>query len=162
MIKPGRVAEIYTSSGPGEEMVSRQEIVTIKGRGIEGDRYGECIGSYSNSRIGARQISLITKEAFDLANIGREKPFTTKDSRRNIIIEGFPNEILNGLENKFLLVGKVFLDGDKYCEPCLRPSHLCNKPGFKEAFHNAAGFLFKVVVGGKIRVGDFIHLVDAH
>ena len=114
------------------------KVSVLAGRGIVGDRYGAGIGSFSKKRPEIRALSLIAEEAIVRANIGRMPPFLARETRRNLVVSVSP-EMLNSLLNEEFAIGEVPVRGVELCDPCTRPSMLCGKVGFKEAFAGMGG-----------------------
>ena len=54
---------IYTQAEKEKPMEARQEVTAVAGRGLEGDRYHDGTGSYSDRPGTGRQVTLIEQEA---------------------------------------------------------------------------------------------------
>jgi hypothetical protein len=129
-------------------MIEVQQVLTIAGAGLKGDRYTTGDGSYNHeSGIGNRQVSLISSVGFE----GTE--FSYADSRRNIIIG--PGIELPALIGKTFAIGGVRFHGVKYCTTCKVPSDLASKHLlFSRVFHERGGILVDVLDSGSIAVGN--------
>lgn len=154
----GSVLRIFIAREAGLPMEEVQEVEAIRGEGLRGDRYQVEAGTWSRVRAGeaVRHISLIEVEALEAASSELEQPFTPQDTRRNILTRGVS---LNTLVGKEFMLGSVHVRGVELCDPCLRPSKLSGKPGFKEAFTGRGGLRVEILVGSIIRPGDQIQIV---
>lgn len=140
--------QIFIASEAGEPMCEVTEAKALKNLGLEGDRYAGDKGAWSKSgRSVKRQVSLIEQEAIDRAG-GK---FLASETRRNIVVSGFP---LNRLVGKEFIVGESLMRGVELCDPCQRPSKLCGKDGFPELFDGSGGLRAEILIGGTIKVGD--------
>lgn len=156
-MKEGRVVEIYLNRKMGQKgvpMVKVAEVKALEGVGLEGDRYAEGKGAYSNSkRKTIRQVSLIAREAIEEANRLFSTDFTSQETRRNIVTEGID---LNSLVGEEFSVGEVKMRGIELCEPCERPSNLIGKKGFKDTFEGRGGLRAEILSSGIIYEADTI------
>ncbi|QKM65769.1 sulfurase [Polynucleobacter tropicus] len=131
--------------------------------GIEGDRYANGKGAYSNttpSKI--RHLSLITESGIVIANewlmAGDEPTFDASQTRRNIVISNMNAEDLNSLVGKTFTLGSLVLKGTELCAPCQRPAKLLNKSDFINAFEGRGGLRAEIMNVGEISVGDILSL----
>jgi len=129
----------------GDPMQSVEEVQAIAGCGLAEDRYTDGNGSWNKGEPGKRQVTLINSRFFSGTN------FTHADSRRNLLVEGI--ELMWHIDREFQ-IGRARFRGLKYCDPCVRPSTLSGKDGFREQFFDCAGLIAEVTVGGLIKVGD--------
>ncbi len=123
------------------------------GRGLEGDRYFERRGTFSNIHSRGHDLTLIEGEVLDELTLpgGRLKP---EEARRNIVTRGVD---LNALVGKRFRIGDVECLGQRLCEPCAHLERLtasAGKPGVLRALIHKGGLRADVISGGKIRVGD--------
>jgi MOSC domain-containing protein YiiM len=143
----GEVHEIYVAPEATGPMRSLRETRAVEGRGLEGDRYFDGVGTFSNKPGTGRQITLIEQEALSAAS--GEARLAPGESRRNIVTVGVP---LNHLVGKRFRVGEAVLVGTRLCEPC---AHLAKLTGMDvmKAFAHRGGLRAEVVEGGAITVG---------
>jgi len=147
-----KVLGIYIAPSAGTAVAAVPQARAIRSAGLEGDRYGEGVGAFSNAkRVTIRQLSFIAIEDFRAANALAETPFTIEETRRNVLTEGVDLQSLIGKE---FSVGGVRMRGIEDCTPCARPSNLSGKPGFAEAFAGRGGLRAEVLETGLIKVGD--------
>ena len=150
----GVVEAIFVAPTAGVALVSLHEVGAVRGRGLEGDRYADGIGTYSRTPGTGRQVTLVEAEA--IAAVAREAGIELPPGgiRRNIVTTGVP---LNHLVDREFLVGEVRLLGRRLCEPCGHMSRLAgNHRGTVKAFEHRAGLRADILSDGRIRVGDAI------
>jgi MOSC domain-containing protein YiiM len=124
----------------------------IAGRGLEGDRYFNQVGTYSNRPGTGREVTLIEIEAIEALKRDYDIGLRPGESRRNIVTRGVPLNHLLGREFK---VGEVRLRGARLCEPC---SHLqkLTQQGVMRGLIHRGGLRAEILTGGVIRVDDVI------
>jgi len=133
-------------------MEARGEVKATPGRGIEGDRYFEGTGTWSNHPGEGREITLVEMEAFE--GLARERNIALKpgETRRNLVTRGVP---LNHLVGKEFQVGDVRLVGIRLCEPCHYLEEMTTKGVLVGLIHRG-GLRANVLTSGIIRVGDSV------
>jgi MOSC domain-containing protein YiiM len=148
----GSVAGIFIGPVAAEPMQAVTDVRAVAGRGLEGDRYFERTGTYSDRPGTGREVTLIESEA--VASAARDYGFDLApgDARRNIVTAGVP---LNHLVGREFLVGEVRLRGMRLCEPCAHLARLTRRPVVKTLTHRA-GLRAEIIQGGTIREGDSI------
>jgi len=149
----GIVEEIFVTGRGSAPMERVEEVTTIEGCGIEGDRYCEGTGFWT--RYGdVCQVTLIEGE--DLDFIEGELGITVKDGqhRRNIITRGVR---LLDLRKKRFRVGEALLEFDRSRPPCRHVQDL-SEPGMTRALKNRGGICARVVEAGRIRAQDAIEV----
>lgn len=168
-----KVVGIFTSPAMGAPMVSHQTIRAIPGEGLEGDRYAERQGAYSDARIRQknpnakqgripdedRQVSLISTGGIQAANeqLAEKKvpPFDIADTRRNLIVEMTAEE-LRYLVGRTFRVCNVLMQGVEECTPCKRPAQLAGRKEdgelFESTFEQRGGLRARVLSEGVISV----------
>jgi MOSC domain-containing protein YiiM len=153
----GTVLEIFTTSAANEPMVGHAEVEAIVGRGLAGDRYALGIGFYSNNATttGARELTLIDQRAIAQVTEETGLPFSTIESRRNLITSGID---LDGLIGQSFSVGDVVCEGVRACPPCVHLEELTGKK-VMSALVRTGGLRARIVHGGTIRVGDAIEAI---
>lgn len=145
----GFVERIYVASRGGERAARVGEVETLKGRGLEGDRYSEGTGHWS--RFG-RACEVTFVEAEDLEAIEKEAGVSVMDGehRRNVVVRGLS---LGGLRRKKFRVGEAIFEYQKLCSICRHVERL-TEPGMTEALKGCGGICARVVEGRRIREGD--------
>lgn len=153
------VVQMFTAPTAGALMQAQSIIEVRAAQGIVGDRYGENIGSFSNQRDVARDVTFIAGEAIAAANgyLAEEglQPFLAGETRRNIVTWGIDLNALAGVQ--FEVDGIRFV-GVELADPCHRPSALLKRKGFKEAFAGRGGLRARALDNGRIKLYASIHV----
>ncbi len=149
----GIVEGIFVTGQGSAAMERVEEVTTIEGCGIEGDRYCEGTGFWTNYGD-VCQVTLI--EAEDLDFIEDELGIRVKEGqhRRNIITRGIR---LLDLRKKRFRVGEALLEFDRSRPPCKHVQDL-SEPGMTRALKNRGGICARVVEAGRIRAQDAIEV----
>jgi hypothetical protein len=148
----GMVEGIYVTQEGSAAMERVEEVRTIEGCGIEGDRY--CVGTGFWSRYGdVCEVTLIEGE--DLDYIEKELGIGVKNGehRRNIITRGIRLGDLR--RKKKFRVGEAVLEYDRPRPPCRHVQDLSER-GMTRALKGRGGICARVVQAGSIRVEDAI------
>ena len=149
----GSVVSIQIAKDAKGAMEGLQEVLAVEGRGLEGDRYCNQIGSYSHNPGPDREVTIIEAEAIEAMERDYGVTLDPKDSRRNITTRGVPlNHLLQGRE---FTVGEVRMRGLRVCEPCVNLVKLTGKNVLQGLVHRG-GLRAQVLNGGTIRVGDVV------
>jgi MOSC domain-containing protein YiiM len=135
------------ASGPMEELA---EVRAVAGRGLEGDRYYNKEGSFSETPGTGREVTLIESEAIDALARDYKLELKPGDARRNIVTRGIA---LNHLVGKEFRVGDVKLKGVRLNEPCNHLASLTDGK-VKEGLVHRGGLRAEILDDGTIRVGD--------
>ena len=125
----GSVVSIQVALDAKGAMQNLPEVRAVEGKGLEGDRYCNEVGSYSHNPGPDREVTLIEAEAVEAMERDYGTALDSKDSRRNVTTRGVP---LNHLVQREFSVGAVKLRG------------LVHRGGLRA----------QVLTGGMIRVGD--------
>jgi MOSC domain-containing protein YiiM len=131
-----------------------ERAMLIANRGIQGDRYCEGTGHYSEEGFG-HQISLFESEIMDTLLRDHKVTLTPEMHRRNITVRGVP---LTHLVGKTIRIGGAVLRATKFSTPCL---HLNDTTGM-DIFNimiNRSGLYFTILEGGGIDVGASVSLL---
>ena len=147
----GSVEGIYVARKGSASMERVEEVRTIEGCGIEGDRYCEGTGFWTTYGD-VCEVTLISSE--DLDYIQSELGIRVKDGehRRNIVTRGIR---LEDLRRKRFRIGEALLEYDRSRPPCRHVQDL-SEPGMTRALKGRGGICARVVEGGKIRARDTI------
>lgn len=148
----GNVVSIHVASSAGTQMESRQQVQAISGRDLEGDRYFDGKGRWSNDPGLSRQITLIETEAIEALARDNHIELAPAAARRNLVTRGVP---LNHLVGREFQIGSVRLRGTKLCEPCKYLEEL-TVPGLMAGLSHRGGLRADIVSGGTICVGERI------
>src|SRR5437588_5350681 len=96
-------------------MMSVDSVRAVAGRGLEGDRYFDGSGTYSETEGEGRAVTLIEIEALDRLRDEYGIDLLPIESRRNIATHGITLDDLIGKEFR---IGDVRMRGIRSCEPC--------------------------------------------
>ncbi len=153
----GTVLEIFTTSAANQPMIEQQSAQALPGKGLAGDRYALGVGFYSNNPItsGARELTLIDRGAIAHVTEATGLPFSSVESRRNLITDGVD---LDALIGQTFTIGNVVCEGVRACPPCVHLDELTGKKVMK-ALVRTGGLRARIVQGGIIQVGDAIEAI---
>jgi MOSC domain-containing protein YiiM len=152
----GKLVSIHVSPRAAAPLESVSEARVVPGKGIEGDRYFDGSGTWSNHPGNGREVTLIEAEALEAVAEESKIALRPGDSRRNLVTRGVP---LNHLVGKEFRVGEVRLKGMRLCEPCEHLEGLTQK-GVKGALMHRGGLRAEAITAGTIRAGDTIAPVE--
>ena len=141
----GRVEALVVAPAAEAPVEVLQEARAHAGRGLEGDRYFDGRGTFSNRYSVGHDLTLIDVEAIE----GLIDP---AEARRNVITRGID---LNALVGHRFRVGDVECVGRRLCEPCALLERL-TQPGTLRALVHIGGLRADVLTDGTIRAGDAI------
>ena len=125
------------------------------GRGLEGDRYFEHRGTFSNAYGRGHDLTVIEAEALDGLELPAGK-LAPEEARRNILSRGID---LNALVGEHFKIGEVECFGQRLCEPCSHLERLttqAGKAGTLRGLIHKGGLRVDVLTDGEIGVGDRI------
>ena len=115
-------------------------------RGLEGDRYFDAAGTFSNPYSDGHDLTLIEAEVVD------ELGLAPAEARRNVVTRGID---LNALVGRRFRVGGAECVGRRLCEPCAHLQRLTH-PGILRDLVHRGGLRADILADGQIRVGDTI------
>jgi MOSC domain-containing protein YiiM len=148
-MQSGQVEAIYVGATQGEVPLPVERARAVAGRGLEGDRYFNGGGTFSEPRKDGQDVTLIEAEALEglAGETGIELP--PGASRRNVVTRGLA---LNDLVGKRFTVGEVECVGRRLCDPC---SHLerLTEPGVLKGLAGRGGLRADILNDGWISVG---------
>ena len=139
----GTVEAVVVARDAEAAMVRVEHATARAGRGLEGDRYYDQRGTFSNAHGRGHDLTLIEAEVLD------ELELSAEDARRNIVTRGID---LNALVGERFAVGGVECIGRRLCEPCAHLERLT--PGTLRPLIHKGGLRADVLADGEIRAGD--------
>ena len=146
-----QVVEILIAQSPAAPMTPQQQVRAIPGRGLEGDRYAEGIGTFSpHPQKPDYEITFIQQEHVEDFERWLGKPFTARDTRRNVVTRGVD---LNSLVDREFRVGSVLIRGIRLCEPCNFLAKQTTPEVVRGLLHKG-GLRAQILSEGEIRIGD--------
>ena len=152
----GKIVSIHIASSAGAPMRSISEAQLVVARGIQGDRYLEGRGTYSNHPGSGREVTLIEREALEALLRECNSLIEPGQARRNIVTSGVA---LNHLVGREFSVGAARLRGMRLCEPCAHLERLSAR-GVLRGLLQRGGLRAEVLSGGLIRVGDLVSAIS--
>jgi len=154
----GRVEAIHITQAAGAPMEALEAVEALVGGGLAGDRYLLGTGFYSAQprADGGRELTLIEVEVLEALAAEHGIRLTAADSRRNLTTRGLR---LPELIGRRFTVGAIVCEGVDHCPPC---QHLVNVTGrpLLAPLVGRSGIRARIVIGGWLRVGDAITVVD--
>ena len=148
----GTVISIHIAPTAGAPMQSVAKARAKAGKGLEGDRYYDRLGTFSDQPGTGREVTLIESEAMEALMRDNQIQLEAGLARRNLVTRGVP---LNHLVNREFQVGAVTLRGTRLCEPCSHIEKLTRK-GVMSGLVHRGGLRADIVIEGVICVGDII------
>ena len=152
---PGTVEAIVIAPDAEVAMHQVDRAVARAGRGLEGDRYFDERGTFSDVHGRGYDLTLIEAEVLDTLDLPSGR-LTPEQARRNIVTRGIG---LNALVGERFRVGDVECFAQRLCEPCAHLERLTaatGRPGTLRALIHKGGLRADVLNDGEIRVGDQI------
>ena len=154
----GAVDSIYIGPRAKEPMQLVQEVRAVAGKGLEGDRYFDLAGSFSEDHhLPKREVTLIEAEALKAAGDEAGIDLDAADARRNLVTRGVP---LSHLVDVDFVVGEVRLRGIKLAEPCAHLARTAGKGLLKPLIHRG-GLRAQILTDGVIRAGDAVRAAES-
>ena len=151
----GSVEAIVVAPQAEAMMVSVGRATARAGRGLEGDRYFDRRGTFSNAHGRGHDLTLIEAEVLDALELP-DGQLAPEEARRNVVTRGID---LNALVGQRFRIGEVECIGQRLCEPCAHLERLtasAGKPGVLRALIHKGGLRADVLTDGEIRVGSAI------
>jgi MOSC domain-containing protein YiiM len=148
---PGTVEAVVIAPAAEAPAVRVERAVARAGRGLEGDRYFDRRGTFSNRHGRGHDLTLIEAEVLDRLDLPTGS-LSAEDARRNVVTRGID---LNALVGERFRIGDVECVGRRLCEPCAHIERL-TKPGTLRALIHTGGLRADVVADGEIHVGSEI------
>jgi hypothetical protein len=140
----GQVEALAVAADAEGLVVLVDQAAAVAGRGLDGDRYFDGRGTFSNEHARGHDLTLVEAEVLD------ELGLTPQAARRNVVTRGLD---LNALVGKRFTVGDVECLGQRLCEPCAHLELLAT-PGILRSLVHQGGLRADVLSDGTVRVGD--------
>jgi MOSC domain-containing protein YiiM len=131
-------------------MKSQRELKLVTGRGVDGDRYMNERGFYSDRPEEGRQVTLFEIETLEALRRDHAIILMPEEHRRNITTRG---AALNHLVGKKFWVGNAQLKGTRLSTPCRHIEQITGKEIFNFLL-NRSGLHALILEGSVVRVGD--------
>lgn len=150
----GHVEALALADDAEAPMTLVEQATARAGHGLEGDRYFDGRGTFSNRHAVGLDLTLIEAEALDelVLPAGRLAP---AEARRNVVTRGID---LNALAGTRFSIGTAEFIGRRLCEPCAHLQRL-TQPGTLRGLVHRGGLRADVLSDGIIHVGDAIEVI---
>jgi MOSC domain-containing protein YiiM len=156
MSSNGFVVSLHVAPTAAAPVQSRDRVIAIAGRGLEGDRYFHGLGTFSRDPGTGRHVTLVEVEAIEGLKRDYDVEVAPAQTRRNVVTRGVA---LNHLVDREFSICEVRLRGTRLCEPCAHLEQLTQRGVLRGLVHRG-GLRAEIVSGGTIRVGDAITAID--
>lgn len=133
-------------------MRSFDELTLIAGKGVEGDRYANGLGYYSDRPEEGRQVTLFELETLEALKRDYNIDLQPHEHRRNITVQGVP---LNHLVGKQFWVGDALLEATRLSTPCKHIEEITGKSIFNAMVHRS-GLNCRILQSGLVRISDAV------
>jgi MOSC domain-containing protein YiiM len=138
-----------------------QEVPTaraIPGRGLEGDRYANRVGTFTPRGGGGvgHDLTLIEAEVLNELTLTDGHRLGYTEARRNIVTRGID---LNTLVGQRFRVGDVECVGRRLCEPCAHLERLTHRGVLRKLIHRG-GLRADILTTGSITEGTAIECLE--
>jgi MOSC domain-containing protein YiiM len=154
----GKVEAIYIAAEAEAPTAPLAVAHTQAGKGIEGDRYFDDDGTYSDDpRSEGRDITFVEAEAVEGLARDTGIELGPGEARRNVVTRGVA---LNDLVGRRFAVGETECVGRELCDPCNHLEKL-TQPGVLKGLVNRGGLRADIKRGGTIRPGDELRELGA-
>ena len=144
-ISPGH--NYYGRHGKGSEdheILDREEISLVAGRGVEDDRFFGYKEDYKG------QVTLFDHATYERVMSEFELPDLQPSAfRRNVVVVGLD---LNDLIGRSFRLGEVELSGSEEAKPCYWMDEAC-APGVEKFLRGSGGLRCRITAGGKLSNG---------
>ena len=154
----GRVEAVAIADRAEAPMQQVTTARAIPGRGLEGDRYANRVGTFtprSGHGVGY-DLTLIEAEVLDELTLPDGNRLGYAEARRNIVTRGID---LNTLVGQRFRVGDVECVGRRLCEPCAHLERLTHRGVLRKLIHRG-GLRADILTAGNITVGTAIESLE--
>lgn len=156
-MKLGEVISIQIAPNATDTLKDLEQVRAVEGKGLEGDRYYNRTGTYSDKHDESREATFIESEALEALAGDYHVELKGAESRRNISTRGVA---LNHLVGKEFKVGEATFRGIRLCEPCTHLEEVSGKKVLKGLIHRG-GLRAQIVKSGLIHVGDQVESLSS-
>jgi MOSC domain-containing protein YiiM len=149
------VAIADRAEAPMEQVTTAR---AIPGRGLEGDRYANQVGTFTprSGRGVGYDLTLIEAEVLDELTLTDGHRLGYAEARRNIVTRGIE---LNTLVGQRFKIGDVECVGRRLCEPCAHLERLTHRGVLRGLIHRG-GLRADILTPGNITVGAAIECLE--
>jgi MOSC domain-containing protein YiiM len=157
-VQRGRVEAVAIADRAGATMQQVTTARAIPGRGLEGDRYANRVGTFTPRGGGGvgYDLTLIEAEVLDELTLTDGHRLGYTEARRNIVTRGID---LNTLVGQRFRVGDVECVGRRLCEPCAHLERLTHRGVLRKLIHRG-GLRADILTTGSITEGAAIECLE--
>lgn len=148
----GTVTHLHLCPRAFLPMRSFEALTFIAGEGIDGDRYRNGTGFYSDRPEEGRQVTLFEIETLEALRRDYGITLAPEEHRRNVTTRGVP---LNHLVGRRFRVGEVLLEATRLSTPCRHIEQITGQEVFTPLLHRS-GLHARILAGGVVRLGDAV------
>lgn len=150
----GTIEAIFIVAAGGETMQRMPEVQALADCGLEGDRYCQRTGYWT----GVDECEATFIQAEHLEEITRSYGVEVDNGqhRRNMVTRGIRLESLRG---RRFQVGEAVFEYARPRPPCSYIEGL-TEPGMTRALLGRGGICTRVVISGRVQVGDSINILE--
>lgn len=151
----GNVESIFLADAAGADLSPVARVRAVLGKGLQGDRYANGVGSFSRWPGTGRNVTFIEAEVVE--DVAKHTPLDLSNgrSRRNVVTRGVR---LNDLVGKRFRIGSALFYGDRLAEPCGYLEKRVGE-GVQGVLKGRGGLRAEVIEEGEIAAGDAIEQV---
>lgn len=148
------VVSIHIAPVATAPVSSVEEARAVPGRGLEGDRYFEGVGTFSAELPGPdSELTLVELEEVEAFRREYGVEVAPADARRNVVTHGVS---LNDLVGREFRIGEVRVRGLRLAEPCNHLVKLVGERKVLDGLVHKAGIRAQILTDSVFRVGDAI------
>jgi MOSC domain-containing protein YiiM len=151
----GRVVLISVAEAATAPMRVVDRATARAGRGLEGDRYFDGAGTFSDPAARGVDLTLVAAEALDALTLPSGRRLAYEEARRNVVTRGID---VNALVGRRFRIGEVECLGQRLCEPCAHLERLTERGTLRGLVHRG-GLRADVLADGAIAVGAEVRAV---
>lgn len=145
------VSALFVALESRAPIESRDDVQLVAGVGIEGDRYAEKRGFWSEPKWPDQELTFVEAE------VAEELGVEFGALRRNVVTRGVRLEDLIGVR---FTIGEALIEGVRPCDPCAHIEQVNARAGLLKALAGRGGLRARIERGGRVRVGDTIAIVE--
>lgn len=138
-------------------LVFVENVLAIKGKGLQGDRYFYQKGTFNKPQLSqtVREISILPYEVLKECNQRLDAKLEFVDLRRNLIIKDFDINLIN---EQIFQIGLAEFKIVRTCPPCRYLSRLLDEDIMK-GLKYIGGYRACITKSGLINVGDKVRIL---
>jgi hypothetical protein len=145
----GRVELLAVAAAATGPMRVVERATARAGRGLEGDRYFDAAGTFSDPSARGVDLTLVAAEELDALELPSGRQLAYAEARRNVVTRGID---VNALVGRRFRIGEVECLGQRLCEPCAHLERLTERGTLRGLVHRG-GLRADVLSDGVVEPG---------